>query len=145
VIVYVDASALVKRYVAEAGSREVNALIAGASVVGTVAISHAEVSSALAKAVRMRLLSREDAASALQVFNAEWESLIRLQLTEVLISRAAALAWEHGLRGYDAVHLAAALFWQDMLGDPITLATYDRQLWEAAKVTGLVAWPESIL
>lgn len=143
-IVYLDASALVKRYVLEAGSREVNALIAGASVVGTAAISHAEVSSALAKAVRMRLLSREEAASALQVFSAEWESLIRLQLTEVLISRAATLAWKHGLRGYDSVHLAAALFWQDMLGDTVTLASYDRQLWEAAKVTGLVAWPESL-
>lgn len=143
-IIYLDASALVKRYVSEAGSREVNALIAGASVVGTAAISRAEVSSALAKAVRVRLLSREEAASVLQVFSAEWESLIRLQLTEVLISRAAALAWEHGLRGYDSVHLAAALFWQDMLGDTVTLASYDRQLWEAAKVTGLVAWPESL-
>lgn len=143
-IIYLDASALVKRYVSEAGSREVNALIAGASVVGTAAISRAEVSSALAKAVRVRLLSREEAASALQVFSAEWESLIRLQLTEVLISRAAALTWEHGLRGYDSVHLAAALFWQDMLGDTVTLASYDRQLWEAAKVTGLVAWPESL-
>ena len=143
-IAYLDASALVKRYVAEAGSPETNALIAGASVVGTAAISRAEVSSALAKASRMGLLSREEAASALQVFNAEWESLIRLQLTEALISRAATLAWEHGLRGYDAVHLAAALFWEDMLGDQVTLASYDRQLWEAAKVTGLIAWPESL-
>lgn len=141
-IIYLDASALVKRYVSEAGSTEVNALIAGASVVGTAAISRAEVSSALAKAVRMRMLSREEAASALQVFNSEWESLIRLQLTEVLISHAATLAWEHGLRGYDAVHLAAAIFWQDMLGDPVTLASYDRQLWGTAKTTGLVAWPE---
>jgi predicted nucleic acid-binding protein len=142
VIVYLDASALVKRYVAEVGSGEVNTLIAGATVVGTAAISRVEVSSALAKAVRMRLLSREEASSARQVFNTEWESLIRLQLTEVLLSRAATLAWEHGLRGYDAVHLASALFWQDMLGEPITLASYDRQLWEAAKMTGLIAWPE---
>lgn len=143
-IAYLDASALVKRYVAEAGSADVNALIAAASVVGTTAISRAEVSSALSKAVRLRLLSREEAASALQVFNAEWESLVRLQLTEVLISRAATLAWEHGLRAYDAVHLAAALFWQDMLGDPVTVASYDRQLREAAKVTGLIVWPESL-
>lgn len=143
-IVYLDASALVKRYVAEAGSEAVNALMVGASVVGTAAISHAEVSAALAKAVRMKLLSPEEGASALQVVNSEWESLIRLQLTEVLISRAASLAWDRGLRGYDAVHLAAALFWQDMLGDPITLATYDRQLWEAARMTGLIAWPESL-
>jgi uncharacterized protein len=142
VIVYLDASVLVKRYVAETGSDEVNALIAGASVVGTAAISRAEVSSALAKAIRMGLLSQEEAASALQVFNAEWESLIRLQMTEALISRAATLAWEHGLRGYDSVHLAAAIFWQDILGDTIMLASYDRQLWEAARVTGLIAWPE---
>lgn len=141
-IIYLDASALVKRYVAEAGSVEVHALITGASAVGTAAISHADVSSALSKAVRLRLLSREEAVSALQVFNTEWESLVRLQLTEVLISRAATLAWEQGLRGYDAVHLAAALFWQDMLGDPVTLASYDRQLWKAAKVSGLIAWPE---
>jgi uncharacterized protein len=144
VTVYLDASALVKRYVSEAGSGDVNNLLVKASVIGTAAISRVEVSSAVAKAVRIRLLSREEAASVLQVFNAEWESLIRLQLTEVLIARAATLAWEHGLRGYDSVHLAAALFWQDMLGDPVTLATYDRQLWEAAKVTGLVAWPESL-
>ena len=143
-IVYLDASALVKRYVAEVGSREVNALIAGASAAGTAAISHAEVASALAKAVRMRLLSRKEAAAALQLFNSEWESLIRIQLTEVLLSRAATLAWEQGLRGYDAVHLAAAHFWQDILGEPVTLASYDRQLWEAAKATGLIAWPESL-
>jgi predicted nucleic acid-binding protein len=143
VILYLDASALVKRYVAEEGSPETNALIAVASVVGTAAISRTEVSSALAKASRMRLLSREEAASALQVFNTEWESLIRLQLTEAVICRAATLAWEHVLRGYDAVHLASALFWQDMLGDPITLASYDLQLWQAAKASGLTAWPES--
>ena len=143
-IVYLDASAMVKRYVAETGSEEVSRLISGASVLGTATISRAEVSSALAKAVRMRLLSREEAASALQVFNAEWESLVRLQLTEVLISSAATLAWEHGLRGYDAVHLAAGLFWQDMLGDPVTMASFDRQLWEAAKIAGLNAWPKSI-
>lgn len=140
-IVYLDASALVKRYVAETGSGEVNDLIADASAVGTAVISRTEVAAAFAKAARMRLLSQEEAASALQVFNTEWESLIRLQLTEVLTSRAAALAWEHGLRGYDAVHLAAALFWQDMLGDPVTLASYDRQLWEAAKTAGLTVWP----
>ena len=143
-ILYLDASALVKRYVAETGSAGVNALISAASVVGTASISRAEVSSAFAKTVRMRLLSRKEAASALQVFKEEWESLIRLQLTEVLISSAAALAWDHGLRGYDAVHLAAALFWQDVLGDPVTLAGYDRQLWTAAKTTGLVAWPKAL-
>ena len=142
-IVYLDASALVKRYVAEASSAKVAELIGQASAVGTAIISRAEVAAALAKAVRMKLLARDEAASALQVFSADWENLIRLQMTEILASRAASLAWDHGLRGYDAVHLASALFWQDMLGEPVTIASYDRQLWEAARTTGLIAWPES--
>ena len=42
---------------------------------------------------------------------------------------------------YDAVHLAAARFWQSSLGEPVTLATYDRQLWQAGDAAGLGAWP----
>jgi predicted nucleic acid-binding protein len=143
-IVYLDASALVKRYVAEANSLSVTSLITKASAVGTAVISRAEVSAALGKATRMKALKRVEAASALQAFTADWENLIRLQITEVLIARAASLAWDHSLRGYDAVHLAAATFWQEMLGQPVVLATFDRQLWHGASITGLIAWPESI-
>ena len=143
-IVYLDASALVKRYVAEANSLSVTSLITKANAVGTAVISRAEVSAALGKATRMKTLKRVEAASALQAFTADWENLIRLQITEVLIARAASLAWDHSLRGYDAVHLAAATFWQEMLGQPVVLATFDRQLWHGASITGLIAWPESI-
>ena len=74
-IAYLDASALVKRYVAEAGSAEVGGLVGQAEAVGTAIISRAEVAGALAKAVRMRLLPRDEAASALEVFNASGNPL----------------------------------------------------------------------
>jgi predicted nucleic acid-binding protein len=61
---------------------------------------------------------------------------------EDLVCRAEVLAWEHGLWGYDAVHLAAALAWQERVGSFIVLATFDRELWEAARQAGLTAWPE---
>jgi uncharacterized protein len=141
VIVYLDASALVKRFVAEAGSDEVATLIERADAVGTVVLSRAEVAAALAKAQRMKVVPREGAEAALRTFDDEWAALIRIQMTEVLAARAASMAWAHGLRGYDAVHVAAAAFWQDMLGEEITVATYDRQLWDAARAAGLVAWP----
>jgi predicted nucleic acid-binding protein len=99
-IAYLDASALVKRYVAEAGSAQVAGLFGQAEAVGTAIISRAELAAALARAVRMRLLPRGEAASALEVFISEWESIVRIQMTEVLVSRAASLAWDHGLRGY---------------------------------------------
>ncbi len=144
-ILYLDASALVKRYVSERGTAEVGRIITQADGVGTSLISRAEISAALAKAVRVKLLTRNDATKALRVFRAQWNDLARLQLTETLIAQADALAWEHSLRGYDAVHLASALFWQEMIGEPLTLATYDRQLWEAARQLRLEVFPMELL
>lgn len=132
---------MVKRYVAEAGSVEVEALVAEARAVGTVVISRAEVAAALARAARVGLVTREAAAKALQAFNADWEHLVRLQLGEPLVARAAALAWEHGLRGYDSVHLASALAWSESMGEIVAVATYDRELWRGAQASGLSAWP----
>jgi predicted nucleic acid-binding protein len=143
-ILYLDASALVKRYVAEPGSPEVAEAIAEAEVVGTSLISRAETAAALAKAVRVETLTREDAASALQVFRSEWLSLVRVQATEMLVARADALAWELGLRGYDAVHLASALLWQDGMSEALTLATFDLQLWEAGDQRGLLLFPDDL-
>ena len=143
-IVYLDASALVKRYVAEVGSAEVEALIGEAQATGTAVLSRAEVAAALAKAARVGLVAREAAQKALESFNADWEHLIRLQFGEPLAARAASLAWEHGLRGYDAVHLATALVWRETLGESVTVATYDRELWRGAQASGLSPWPAAI-
>ena len=68
-----------------------------------------------------------------------------MPVTEALVERAAALAWEHGLRGYDAVQLASGLTWQESVGEEVVLATFDQQLWDAAKRTGLKVWPDDIL
>jgi len=67
---------------------------------------------------------------------------MRLRLTEPLVTRAGELALQHGLRGYDAVHLATAMHWQTLLDVSITFVTFDRQLWEAGKKAGLVVWPD---
>jgi predicted nucleic acid-binding protein len=140
-IVYLDASALVKRYVTEAGTPEVGELIAVAALVGSCLVSRVEVAAALAKAVRMKVISSIAGTKALSTFQSEWESLVRLQMTEVLVKRAADLAWQQNLRGYDAAHLAAAHLWQDVMGEPVTVATYDHQLRNAAERTGLMTWP----
>jgi predicted nucleic acid-binding protein len=142
--IYLDASALVKRYIAEVGTREVNQLFAGPAAIGTSIITHAEVAAALGKATRLGLLARDEAHVALHVFRIQWPSLIRLQVTENIASHAGTLAWEHGLRGFDAVHLSAALQWQENVYDPVTFAAFDRRLWQAAQAAGLGVWPEDL-
>ncbi len=68
-----------------------------------------------------------------------------MKLSTALTERAATLAWDFGLRGYDAMHLAAALTWQDALEEPIILATFDRLLWSAGKKAGVAIWPELLI
>ncbi len=143
-IVYLDASALVKCFIVETGSTEVGRLIREARIAGTSLISRAEVAAAFAKAVRMGLPSRQEMGGVLQTFRMTWPDLLRLELTETVVARADTLAWEHGLRGYDAVHLATALFWEEAIGEPVVLATFDRELWQAGRVAGLAVWPASI-
>ena len=140
--VYVDASALVKRYVTESGSADVIALTTGAAAVATALVTRAEVAAAFARAVRVGVLDDVGGRRAQRRFSREWPDLMRVPVTEMLVARAEALAWEHGLRGHDAVQLASALTWQEALGQEIVLATYDRQLWEAALHAGLRAWPD---
>lgn len=60
-IAYLDASALVKRYVVERGSRETQAFMADADIVATSIVSRAEVSAAFATAARTRLVTIEAA------------------------------------------------------------------------------------
>jgi predicted nucleic acid-binding protein len=143
-IVYLDASALVKEYTEEVGSTEVDQLLVRAGVLGTSLLSRAEVASALAKAVRTRALSWELARTALQTFRANWPRLVRLGITEDLVIHADSLTWEYGLRGFDAVHLAAALSWQQSTQTQITFATFDRHLWQAAQAAGLAVWPDDL-
>jgi len=141
-ILYLDTSALVKCYVQEPGSNEVIQWIAQARVVATCALTQVKVVAALARATRTRSLSAKEAASAIKAFRSEWESFVRIDLTEVLLSRAAEIAWQQQLRAYDAVHLAAALFWQEILGEPICMATYDRELWNVARRASLELLPK---
>ena len=142
-ILYADASLLVKLYLSERDSADFVELLAQPMITGTALITRAEVAAALAKAARLGALSRDDAGQSLGMFRSHWSTFVRLRFTEAIAAQADELAWAHGLRGYDAVHLATALTWQAALNEPLTLGTYDRQLWDAGQNTGLAVWPSS--
>ncbi len=143
-ILYLDTSAIAKRYLVEKGSAEVEALIHQADAIGTSLITRAEVSAAIAKAVRTSSLTREAGEKILRDFRRHWPEVGSLQISETLIAEADFLAWTYSLRGYDAIHLASARLWQEALNEPVTLATFDRQLWAAAKQASIDVWPETL-
>jgi uncharacterized protein len=143
-ILYLDASALVKKYVTEPGTATVNAAISATNMIGTSLLTRAEVAAALAKAVRMGWITAGDGMNAAERFRTEWPHLFRIVTTEALVAHADELAWMYGLRGYDAMHLASGLFWQRSMRDIVTFATFDRLLWTAAQAAGLTPFPADL-
>lgn len=138
---YLDTSALIKRYIREQGTDDVNHWIVEADSAATSLITLAEANAAFARAVRTKNLTRRTGEKAVRLLQSQWPLYLKTPLTEKTISRAAELAWSLGLRGYDAVHLASAEWWQSALGAPVILVTYDRQLAEGGKEIGFSVYP----
>jgi predicted nucleic acid-binding protein len=143
-MLYLDTSALVKRYIDEAGSDLMNNLFAEARGIATGVISRAETSAAFAKAVRIGIIDRDQAWDALLDFRSEWSDYIRLPVSESIVTKADQLAWDLNLRGYHSIHLAIAVTWEDSLRSEVELATFDRQLWQAAQQIGLRVLPRRL-
>ena len=143
-ILYLDTSALVKQYVQERGSREVQDLIRTAEHAGTSQITRTEMAAALARATRMGLIPVTEGQSAWNGFLKDWASITRLKVSGQIIEQSGDLAWKYPLRGYDALHLASAVLWQETLETQIILATFDRELWSAGRQAGLIVWPEKL-
>lgn len=72
-------------------------------------------------------------------FDQTCEELVAIGVDQQLAYAAGGLASEFSLRGYDAVHLAAAL---DLAGNDVALVTWDRDLSQAATAAGLAVLGE---
>jgi uncharacterized protein len=141
---YLDTSALVKRYALEIGTAWVQGItdpLTGHDLY-TVRLAGPEMIAALARKVRLGQLAPADAARAMSNFRADWAAQYQIvEVTAAVSERAMDLADRHGLRGYDAVHLAAALELQDvrraMALPSLTFIPADADQLQAAAVEGL--------
>ena len=138
-MIYLDSSALVKRYVSEPGSADVARAINRNPVIATSRITLVEVRAALAaarRAGRFRQRSDSDAISA--AFSADWLSFIAVDVDAGICEAAAGLAERHALRGYDAVQLASALFVASTLSpNALHFGTFDDDLRHASRTERL--------
>jgi uncharacterized protein len=138
VIAYLDTSAIVPLVVEEPGTASARAVWDGATRVASVTIGYAEARAAIVKARRLRRLDSARASEAVERLD---DLYLQIDLVEVdvdLVRKAAALVDEHDLRGYDAVHLAAA---QELVDVDLVVAAGDRALLRAAHEVGLAVAP----
>lgn len=142
---YADSSALVKRYVNETGSARVQTICEPSSdnIVAIATIGLVEIAAALGMKVRQNLLSdgvRDRLVADLRQDGSDQYWLI--EIDQELVLEAIALTQRHKLRGYDATHLASALFLQraflrEGIAAP-TLLSADLELVQAAQAEGLL-------
>jgi predicted nucleic acid-binding protein len=106
-MVFVDASALVKRYVRERHSVKVRRLVA-AGPVAVSRLSEVEVPSALARLVRERRLSTPARDRAVAAFVTDLAAWHVVEITTAVTALARTLLHRHELRAGDAIQLASA-------------------------------------
>jgi predicted nucleic acid-binding protein len=109
VITYVDTSSLLKLLIEEPGSEQAGRVWDAADVVASVVLAQVEARAALASAVRGGRLTAAQHVKATAELEGLLEELTVVAITDELIAQAAELAERVALRGYDAVHLAAAV------------------------------------
>lgn len=119
-ILYLDASALVKRYVKEEGSDLLLQAMEDANAWAMCRIGYVETYRAVARAAGRRVAKKVDA---------DWLSFDVVEVDGALAEHAARLTLEAELRSLDALHLASALLLPQR---NLTLATWDARLHRAA-------------
>jgi predicted nucleic acid-binding protein len=108
-ITYVDTSTLLNLIIDENGSERAMTIWSSADAVASVNLIVVEARAALAAAHRGRRLTAAQLRSAIAELGALTSELHIVPVTDELVASAAELADAEGLRGYDAIHLAAAL------------------------------------
>jgi predicted nucleic acid-binding protein len=132
VITYVDTSILLKRLLAEAGSDEADAIWDSADVLASAVTVVVEARAALAAAHRAGRLTSAEHRDAKSEVAGLLDELTFVEITEPLVEAAVDLAEAEALRGYDALHLAAAIAVEAKL-----LTSADTALCDAAERRGL--------
>jgi predicted nucleic acid-binding protein len=137
VSLYLDTSALVKLYVQEAGSAEVARQVDGAAVVATSRVAYPEARAALARRCREGAISAPALRRAVSALDRDLGCYVVVELVASVARRAGALAEQHSLRGFDAIHLASALELAQLGGVVPAFMAYDRAINAAAAAEGL--------
>jgi uncharacterized protein len=133
-IAYFDMSVFVPLLIDEETTPECGSLWTRAGSKIATRLVHVEANSALERARRAGRVSRKQHDAALARVEYYWRDMTVLELDDRLMRRASELAARFGLRGYDAVHCAAA---ESINDDDLVAASADVRLLDAWHTLGL--------
>lgn len=133
-IAYFDTSAVIPLIIGEASTDRCNRVWNESSQIVCARLLYPEARAALARAHRMGRLDESQLRSAVAELDSIVTEIVHIEVTVTITQAAGDMAETHGLRGYDAVHLAAAAAVAD---EDLVLITGDADLAAAGEAIGL--------
>jgi uncharacterized protein len=146
-MLYLDASALAKRYFHEKGSNVIAARFESGEPIFTSILSFAEIHSLIARKFREREYGRVELRRLRDAFENDWLfSLSKLQLDLNAMTALPRIVENFPLRASDAIHLSSAVWLEDGLrlgtmgsraSDTVVFGAADKRLIHAATQLGI--------
>jgi len=134
---YFDTSALIKRYIEEAGRREVLLLLRRHEV-ATSAILPVELRSALRRRMSEGDLDEERATQILKRVATDRAYWTLIEVASDVLTAAETLVATHPVRTLDAVHIASAQIFKNRLSIPdLLFVSADQRQANAARAAGM--------
>jgi len=140
-ILYLDTSALVKKYFRETGSSKVILQWKKARAIATSSIAYAEAMASFYRKRREAYISADAFHVIIASFREDWRSLICVQVNDDLNDMIDKIISQHPLRGFDAIHLASALILHEAAPEDFLFGCFDQRLVQAAVAEDLKPLP----
>lgn len=133
-ITYCDTCCLVKFYVSEQYSDWIRKTLLNKKYLVTCRVAKAEIWSAITRRLHHKSVLPEQYQNWIKTIENDWNSLNIIDFDD---DNAAMLARQHGLRGFDAIHLSSALIVQSSIQYKINFCSFDKKLLQAAEKENL--------
>ena len=140
-ILYLDTSALVKRYFREPYSDDVLSRWKSATQIVTSSVAYAETIASMYRKKRESDLADTLIRKITETFHQDWESFIRVEVNDKLNGYIDRVVEKYPLRGFDTIHLASAIVIHERLPEDFVFACFDDMLARAAQSEGLEIFP----
>ena len=138
---YLDTSALIKRYVEEVGSQEVeNIWPANCHSLSSAALTYAEIYATFYRLNREGRISGKQLSILCREFEEDWKTFAIIDFSSEVRKEVPNIISRCSLRGADLLHLASAISLKGQ-GLPIELITFDSRMIQACEDLDLKCLP----
>ena len=131
-MIYLDSSALVKRYTEEVGTDFVKSILATNGLITTSKLTYPEMLSALMRKVRTGEIEKKTFNGIVDKFDKDWDHILVLDFHNDLLPIVKNLIEKHPLKAADAIHLSSALWLKLSSKVDVTFVASDSNLLKAA-------------